>query len=372
MAGDVETLPVASGWSDQQLTLLPAIGAKGAPKKQAYQLLTGRMGRLTLVVGVSLENTLTQERRMLEAFIILGLVLSATFLAIGFFGSLQSYRKLEQMADTLDRVSRGASDSRLEVSKANDQIDRVSRAMNSHLERLSTLMAMTKASAASIAHDLRTPLSRAVLAVERAIDLPDTPPAAQSALQDVEAELTRLRGIFDAILRISRLETSAAQVKRQSVSIAGVLADLEETFAAVAEDKGQTLTVAPFDADLAAMTDGGMLLQLLANLTQNAINHCPGGTAITLGCIVADDKVVLSVSDTGPGIPEAERERVFELFYQADPTRTKGSSGLGLALVKAIAERLGAALSLKDANPGLRVEIQLDRDLNRSTGQASD
>ncbi|MBC7738433.1 MAG: HAMP domain-containing histidine kinase [Candidatus Saccharibacteria bacterium] len=366
LAGDVASIPSQPGWSVQRITLLPAATARTMPPDLTYELRTERLGRLTIVVGLTLENTLVQERRMLEAFAFLGLVLSAAFLAIGYFGSLQSYRKLAQMADKLDLVSRGQSETRLDVSRDNDQIDRVSRAMNLHLDRLSNLMTVTRATAAAIAHDLRTPLSRAILAVEHAIDLPDTTPQVRAALDDAEADLTRLNSIFDAILRISRLETNATKLDLRSVNLAALLAEIGDTFAAVAEDKGQTLTIKPTDPSLAVLTDAPMLAQLLANLTQNAISHCPLGTAITLGARGGHPGPVLFVSDTGPGIPQAELERVFDMFYQLDPNRVSGGNGLGLTLVKAVAERLGAKLALKDAEPGLTVEIELNADLTRS------
>lgn len=360
LVGNVDVAPGAIGWSEASLVLQPSDGAKVAPVALPYQVLSAPLDQMTLVIGISLADVSVQEVRMIEAFVTMGLALSVAFLTIGYLGSLQSYRKLEQMADTLNQVSRGDTGSRLAVSVANDQIDRVSRAMNLHLDRLSALMATTKASAAAIAHDLRTPLSRAVLAVDRALELPETAPQTREVLEEVEGELTRLHGIFDAILRISRLETNASSIAVQPVNLAALLDDLGETFGPVAEDNGQSFAVDTADPTLAALTDGEMLTQLLANLIQNAINHCPSGSAITLGATARDGKAVVFVSDTGPGIPRAERKRVFEMFYQVDQNRAKGGNGLGLALVKAIADRLGATLRLMDAEPGLRVEVTLD------------
>jgi signal transduction histidine kinase len=93
------------------------------------------------------------------------------------------------------------------------------------------------------------------------------------------------------------------------------------------------------------------------NLLQNAINHCPPETLITLGAFRDGPQVRLWVADTGPGIPVTERDKVFEMFYSVDPNRTKGGTGLGLALVKAITERLGGRITLSDATPGLRVDV---------------
>lgn len=356
LAGNIDLAPDLVGWSSTSLT----VAAGGAPDGDAavnYYMNRSTIDNFTLVVGRDQSLVEVQQRRMLTALVLMGVVISAAFLLLGYRASLQSLRKLDRMAETLDLVSKGDAQARLDVSAQNDQIDRVSRAMNVHLDRLSALMATTRASAAAIAHDLRTPLSRAFLAVDRAQTLLDMGEDARGGLDEIEAELTRLRSIFDAILRISRLEQAAGDVFLAPVPLAPLLSDLAETFTPLAEDHGQTLTLLPVVADVAILGDAAMLAQLVANLTQNAINHCPAGTTITLGAAAADGTVRLWVADTGPGIPEAEREKVFDLFYRIDPNRTGGGNGLGMALVKAIAERLGGRITLSDATPGLRVEV---------------
>jgi signal transduction histidine kinase len=278
-------------------------------------------------------------------------------LILGFGASLQTQRKLDHMTRTLDRVSQGDVNARLPVAPGQDQIDRVSAAMNLHLDRLSMLMQTTRASAAAIAHDLRTPLSRAFLLIDRAQTTLDEGQDARDLIDGIEAELVRLNAIFDAIMRISRLETAQAEVTFVAVPLAPLLTDLAETFAPVAEERDQSLTLAPVPANLTLRGDAAMLAQLIANLIQNAINHCPAGTAITFGAKAEAGQVRLWISDTGAGIPEAEYDKVFELFYRIDPNRTGGGNGLGMALVKAIAERLGGHIVLSDAKPGLRVDV---------------
>ncbi len=356
LAGDLDLAPDLVGWSSTSLS----VDAAGVPDGGAavnYHVNRSTMDSFTLVVGRDQSLVEVQLRRMLTALVLMGVAISAAFLWLGYRASLHSLRKLDRMAQTLDLVSKGDAQARLDVSDQNDQIDRVSRAMNLHLDRLSALMTTTRASAAAIAHDLRTPLSRAFLAVNRAQTLLDKGEDARGGLDEIEAELTRLRSIFDAILRISRLEQEKGNADFAVVPLAPLLADLAETFAPLAEDHGQTLTLLPVAADVAVSGDGAMLAQLVANLTQNAISHCPSGTTITLGAATVDGTVRLWVADTGPGIPEVERDKVFDLFYSIDPNRTGGGNGLGMALVKAIAERLGGRIMLSDVTPGLRVDV---------------
>ena len=357
LAGNIADQPNLADWSTNYLTVKDVTSAKDASESSNFFMHQDRLAGLTLVVGRSLARVETQEARMIAAFVGLGAVMSAAFLLLGFAASLQTLRKLDSMATTLDRVSQGEVGARLPVSAADDQIDRVSQAINLHLDRLAVLMQTTRASAAAIAHDLRTPLSRAFLLIDSAQSSLDHGGDARDLIDGIEAELRRLNSIFDAIMRISRLESAQADLRLTEVALDPLLADLAETFAPVAEERGQSLTLLPLPESLSVLGDAAMLAQLLANLIQNAINHCPAETAITLGADRRATAVVLWVADTGPGIPAAERDKVFELFYRLDPNRTGGGNGLGMALVKAIATRLGAQIVLSDAQPGLRAEV---------------
>lgn len=339
-------------WSRKTL-VLTSDGGEAA----SFYVNETKIDAFTLVVGRDLTLVESQEHRLILAFVLIGAVVGTAFLVLGYGASARTQGQLAGIVDTLDRVSQGETEARLEISPENDQIDRMSRAMNGHLDRLTVLMQTTRTSAAAIAHDLRLPLSRAFLLLERAQGRMDEGGDPRPLIDEVEGELARLRSMSDAILRISRLEAQQGTMGFRAVPLAPLLAEIEETFAPIAEDRGQSLTLAPVAGDLAVTGDGAMLSQLLANLVQNAIGHCPAGTAITLGAGVAMGGPVIRVCDNGPGIPEAERHRVFDLFYRIDPNRTGDGTGLGLALVRAIATRLGARVVLSDAGPGLRVEV---------------
>ena len=356
LAGNVFEPPPAPGWQTTDVRLAPSSDSAARVYLNASQV-----DGMTLVVGHDIELIALQERRMLGAMLAFGLVVGAVFLLIGYLVSFQSLRKLDRMAATLERVSQGETGARLGVSAQNDQLDRVSRAMNLHLDRLDRLMTVTRTEATAIAHDLRTPLSRAWLRLGQAMADIEAGRDAQGALADVETELQRLGHIFDAILRISRLATAEDCSAFREVAVNRLLGEMQETFGPVAEERGQTLTVCPARDALAVFTDRGMLSQLLANLVQNAITHCPAGATISIGAGPAGTRTILTVSDTGPGIPESDRERVFDLFVRLDPQRTGSGTGIGLALVRALADRLGVSVSLSDAGPGLRVEIAFDR-----------
>ncbi|PKO54216.1 MAG: hypothetical protein CVU28_08750, partial [Betaproteobacteria bacterium HGW-Betaproteobacteria-21] len=240
LAGNMVERPVALGWQTTELQLVPS--SNGAAR---VYLSASPVDGMTLVVGRDIGLIALQERRMLGAMLAFGLVVGAVFLLIGYLVSLQSLRKLDRMAATLERVSQGDTGARLGVSVQNDQLDRVSRAMNLHLDRLDRLMTVTRTEATAIAHDLRTPLSRAWLRLGQAMADIEAGRDAQDALADVEMELQRLGHIFDAILRISRLATAEDRSAFSNVSVNRLLGEMQETFGPVAEERGQTLTARP-------------------------------------------------------------------------------------------------------------------------------
>jgi signal transduction histidine kinase len=184
----------------------------------------------------------------------------------------------------------------------------------------------------------------------------------RTRLEDTRSELGDLTAIFETILRIARIDAAHGTEMTEVFDLGALAAELGETFEVVAEESGQTLVLeSEATAPLRIRGDAGMIGQLIVNLLQNAITHCPKGTFITLALRGTAAHVVLVVSDTGPGIADADRNRVFDAFFRTDTARTTEGSGLGMALVKSIADRHGAAIALEDNAPGLRVTVRFHR-----------
>lgn len=325
--------------------------------RPGYYATAVRVDRLTIVVGRSPRLVQATVRALLQWLVASGLLVSAGILGVGFVSSRRALDKLQVMQRTLAEVSAGDHDARLPVSKAGDQIDRVSERMNLHLDQLSRLMQGMQSSAAAIAHDLKTPLSHAFLSLQRARTATEAGGDPSPEIDDAMTELERLNGVFDTVLRLSRIKAGDRDGFAE-VDVSALVADLAEMMGPVAEDARQTLN---FNAPRPVIItgDAGMIRLLLMNLVSNAIQHCPVGTTIsvTAGRDPAG-RALLEVRDDGPGIPVADRGRIVEPFARSDSARTTPGSGLGLALVRAIAERHGADLVLDDANPGLTVRIR--------------
>ncbi len=353
LAGNIAQAPDLARF---QRTELAIAGPEAQPRP--YYVHMAFFDDIVLVIGHDLSLVAATERRLVVALAAAGLVAGTVILLIGYVASHRSLRKLNALDATLGLVSEGDTDTRVPVSRGNDQIDRISRRVNAHLDRLSSLMITTKSTATAVAHDLKTPLSRAQLSLQSARDLIRQGKDAEAAIENVETELGRLNGIFDTVLRISRIETDTRGRHLQKFELSPLLTELVETFEPIAEEREQSLTlVAPTTPVIPVMGDARMIRQMVANLIQNAINHGPAGNEIKIVLKNRNDAALLEIADRGPGIPEKERSRVFDPFYRLDSSRSGSGSGLGLALVQAIAVRHGVVIELADGRPGLRVSL---------------
>jgi signal transduction histidine kinase len=352
LAGNLNIAPDFIGWSRLRVeTLSPG---------HDYYAYASKLDKTTIVVGRSSKMVEVVRDTLLWVLLLGGASAAVLSLLIGYSTSRGVYAKLQGLAATLDLVSKGDTQVRLTVSKADDQIDRISRQLNLHLDRLSTLISSTRNTATSIAHDLRTPLNRAFLILQEAILARVGSEELDDLIQRAEDELTNVNQIFDTILRISRLETTTTQSGFDNISVDVLLAEMAETYQPVIEAADQVLSYARTAGAVPRVYgDQKMLRQMLANLIENASFHCPEGTLITLSAkTLTDASAFIQVSDNGPGVPAESRQRVLEPFYRLDASRNKPGSGLGLALVKAIAVRHGATIELDDNEPGLRISIQ--------------
>jgi signal transduction histidine kinase len=222
--------------------------------------------------------------------------------------------------------------------------------------RIETLMDGLRQVSNDIAHDLRTPLSR----LRQRLDAAGR---AQPSLGDYEALVAQSIGDVDAILetfaamlRIAEVEAASRTQGFAAVDLSELLNTVVEVYEPLASERAQTLTgrIAP---GLVVRGDRELLTQLVANLVQNALKHTPPGTRVTVDAATAAGAVEVVVTDTGTGIPEGERDKVFRRFYRLEASRGTAGSGLGLSLAAAIAGLHGATLALSDNAPGLRVTL---------------
>lgn len=165
---------------------------------------------------------------------------------------------------------------------------------------------------------------------------------------------------LDDLLRIAQIEARARRAKFAALDLGALVADVAEVYVEVAEVAGQTL-VCDGTGPAWVLGDRELLTQCFANLIENAIRHCTTGTAITCAVTLQRDRVTARVTDSGPGIPAGEHALVLRSLYRRQKSRTTEGTGLGLSLVKAVADLHGAELVLSEATPGLRVDMRFSR-----------
>ena len=238
-----------------------------------------------------------------------------------------------------------------------DEVVPLVHALNALLDRLGTALVAQRAFVADAAHELRTPLAALELQLRLVERAPD-PAERASALAALRAGLARMTHVVEQLLTLARAEPdAAAALAGEPVSLPELAAQVIADHALLAEAKRIDLGAARAGDGAIVEGDPASLRTLLANLVDNALRHSPSGGRVDVDAGVLSGRPYLEVSDHGPGVPESDRERVFDRFYRRGGSET--GSGLGLAIVKAIARRHAATVSLRDTpGGGLTVRVQ--------------
>ncbi|MGE0225756.1 MAG: ATP-binding protein [Acetobacteraceae bacterium] len=267
-------------------------------------------------------------------------------------------RTLAKVSVTAAAIAAGDLTQRVLLTGRGDELDQLAEVINDMLDRIGRLMEGVRQVSNAIAHDLRTPITRARARLEDAALHADTPDELRAAIERATADLDRIVGIFQALLRIAEIEAGSRRSSFLRLDAAPLLADVAELYEVLAEEKGIALA-ADVAGPLPVHGDRTMIQQAVANLMDNAIKFSPPGGTVRLAASLGPQGVEIVVSDEGPGIPEGDRVRATERFFRGEAARHTPGSGLGLALVSAVAHLHGGSLRLEDAEPGLRAVLAL-------------
>jgi signal transduction histidine kinase len=321
-----------------------------------------------LFVGQSLGDTEAYLARLTRAlWTAMGIVL-----LLGLAGGVLVSRNLEHAMGRLGKVvtavQEGDLKARAEVRNSGDELDELGAGLNTMLDRLEGSMSSIRHAGDAIAHDLRSPLTRMRAKLEVALmdaeaGRIDGIDAVQLALDEAD----NLLKTFNTVLAIARLQAAAGRTPDPKVfDAADLAADMAELYEPASEEKGLEFS-AEIERGLMISGNQPFLAQALANIIDNAIKYTPTGGAVMLRARRrSSGEIEYSVTDTGPGVPEGDRERVIERFVRLDNSRTEAGSGLGLALVGAVMEAHGGRILLDEGpgeyggfGPGLRVALVL-------------
>ena len=354
-----------TGWSEASYR---RIDESDTGDHRALVKVTELSNGFRLLIGRDLE-----ERRRLFGIIAKGtqwslLVVIVLGIGGGIFVSRRVLARIDAMTGTTQRIMAGDLTGRLPVGRSGDELDRLAGNLNAMLERIEALMSGLREVSDNIAHDLKTPLTRLRNRAEEALARSGSEADYRAALERTIEESDGLIRTFNALLMIARAESGHARSNMDDFDAADVANGIHELYEPLAEDDGMTLTVKASPTPLHGNRE--LISQALANLVENAIKYGkPSAAAQPLGIKAAreividarreDEQVLLSVTDHGPGIPEADRKHAVERFVRLEASRTQPGSGLGLSLASAVATLHGGELRLGDAHPGLVVTLVL-------------
>ncbi|MEE9273485.1 MAG: HAMP domain-containing sensor histidine kinase [Robiginitomaculum sp.] len=309
-------------------------------------------------------DTSERVRRALFVSMLMAMTLG---LLSGVYVSSRFARRIGAFNKLATDIRSGKLDKRASRTETGDELDVLAEHLNDMLDHIDKMMMAMRYAGDSIAHDLRSPLTRLRTRLENAgSDVKDE--AAREALFQASDDAGELLKTFDAVLRIARLETGERREMLVGLDPTPILEDLAELYEPSCEDAGLEFSL-KIEGKHKIYGDRGLLSQAVSNLVENAIKYTPKGSAITVRLRkLRNGRSEISVTDTGPGIPPEQRNRVKERFVRLEESRTAPGSGLGLSLVDAVADlhraqfELTAGSSGDDRdNPGLRAAINFPR-----------
>ncbi|WP_369974726.1 sensor histidine kinase [Nocardia sp. MDA0666] len=336
------------------------------------------------VIAIRLTETENIVDRLVALQVVVGIIILAALAVVARFVIRRSLRPLGEVEDTAAAIASGDLHRRVPVQGSNTEVDRLSQSLNGMLSQIQSAFAATEASeesarrsearmrrfVADASHELRTPLTtiKGFAELYRQGALAD--PA--MFMDRIERESKRMSLLVEDLLMLARLDAQRP-VERRPVDLLALASDAVHNARAV--DAAQRpdgprrpidLEIRPGTGTLEVSGDEARLRQVLGNLVNNALIHTPPEAAVTIALTPASDEVVIEVTDTGPGLPTEDAERIFERFYRADTSRSRdsGGTGLGLSIVEALVAAHGGTVSVNSAvGEGTSFAVRLPRPL---------
>jgi signal transduction histidine kinase len=309
----------------------------------------------TLVIGRNVDETVEIFKVVGAAFALGLLPAFCLWLLAGAWLSVRARKRVEEVNLRVQRIVAGDLHERLPHRNIDEPFSRLAAIVNGMLDELETTINALAGVGNDIAHDLRTPLTRARLTLERgrtnATTLEQLQEAADKAIAGIDQSLT----IVTALLRLAEIENSRRSSAFGDVALGEMLREVCDMYEPIAEDKQIALS-ADMPGKLSVRGDRDLLLEAVANLVDNAIKFTPQSGSVRLELSRGEGETILRVTDTGPGISDQEHEAVLRRFYRSDKNRNTPGIGLGLNLVLAIVKLHGFRLIIH-SGPGGRVEI---------------
>jgi signal transduction histidine kinase len=324
----------------------------------------GLPGGFKLLVGRDIGEVSDLRQVIFDASKYALVVILALGFLSWFFVARSVLKRVENVAETSRQIMSGDLTRRLSVTGSGDEFDNLALSLNEMLARIEALMTGLKEVSDNIAHDLKTPLSRLHNRLEEILRRDGGVEDYRGGVEASLEEADKLIQVFDAVLKIARMEAGSSGDSLDRLDAREVLDEIDELYAPVVEDAGGRLELLPTPA--VCFRGNRMLVsQALANLIDNAIKYAAPADdetrtlAIRLAAREEGEELAITVADNGPGIAPENRERVLQRFVRLDESRSRQGSGLGLSLVAAVVRMHGGRIRLGDAGPGLEATLCL-------------
>ena len=317
----------------------------------------------TLVqVGKSKEARLDLLRRVRAALGLVALTLVVVAFAGGWLATQSALQPIRRLTATADRIVRTwRTDERVEGGRPDDAIGQLIQLFNRMLDRIERLVNGMRGALDNVSHDLRTPLTRLRGRAEMALASQPDLSRYREALEDCVEESDRVLVMLQTLMDISEAESGAMALQRVPLDLHEVATRAVDLYREVADARSVTLELRG-DA-VAVSGDRVRLEQAAANLIDNAVKYTPADGCVTVWTGREGSHAILRVSDTGAGIPSDELPRVFDRLFRGDRSRAERGLGLGLSLVKAIAEAHGGSIAA-ESQVGAGAVFTLSLDLS--------
>ena len=311
-----------------------------------------------LLVAQSVKQAEDLQQFILGTMALILTVSVGLALTMGWLLGRRLLQRIDSINTTAQRVTAGELSGRVTLSGQQDEFDELGSHLNTMLERIEKLLTGMHQVTDNIAHDLRRPLARMRNRIEVTLLESRDPDEYLRALDETLQDCDELIHTFNALLEIAQAEAGSVRGEWKNIDVSNLLQDLGDLYLDQAEAQGKHLSL-DIEPGLTLTGNRHLLAQAVGNLLDNAFKHTPDSTAIRLEAKRENSKILITVSDNGPGIASEQRDKVLERFVRLESERSTTGNGLGLSLVRAAAELHKAELRMEDNHPGLRVSLIL-------------
>jgi signal transduction histidine kinase len=356
IAGNIETLPpMLRGDAGAQLASLIKIDDGTHERHAVRAVARGLPEGGTLVIARS-DYEFTWIVHIVERALAVALIPALCLsLAVGVFLSIRAQKRIEEVNSKIQRIVAGELRERLPARGTEDPFDKLAELVNGMLGEIEVLVRRLAGVGDDIAHDLRTPLTRVRISLERARQKAANLDELRGCVDRALVGLDQSLAIITALLRISEIEHSRRMDGFRDVALGDLVREVGDLYEPIAEDKKVDFAVRA-EAESSVHGDRDLLFEAIANLVDNAVKFTPQGGRVELSLLRQGNEAVVRVRDSGPGIPTGEGELVARRFYRSDKSRREPGLGLGLSLVSAIAKLHGFNFKIS-SGPGCVAEL---------------